>query len=241
VSDHRSTRIRPDELERLHACVVACGRCVRLRAYGRQVAREKRRAFADWDYWGKPVPGFGDPAARLWIIGLAPAAHGANRTGRMFTGDRSGAFLYAALWRAGLASQPTSLRSDDALVLRDCYISAAVRCAPPGNRPLPNEIANCRAFLNREWALLSRKRVILALGKIAWDASLGLAVRHECAIARPRPTFAHGAVHELRPGLWLAGSYHVSQQNTFTGKLTPLMFDRVVRRCLALARRDVRT
>jgi uracil-DNA glycosylase family 4 len=194
------------------------------------VARQRRAAYADQTYWGKPVPGFGDLAARLWIIGLAPAAHGANRTGRVFTGDRSGDFLFAALHRAGLANQATSRSADDGLVLRDCYISAAARCAPPGNRPTPGELARCEGFLDAEWGLLRRKRVILALGKIAWDAALRLCERQGLEFAR-RP-FGHAASIRLGDDLRLIGSYHVSQQNTFTGKLTGAMFDRVLRVCI---------
>src|SRR5881394_1305991 len=168
-------------LAQLHADVIACRRCPRLRAY------------ADWNYWGKPVPGFGDPQARLWVIGLAPAAHGGNRTGRVFTGDRSGDFLYAALHRAGYANQPTSIRREDGLELRDCYISATARCAPPANKPLPEEIANCADYLDQEWKLLKAKRVILALGKIGWDAAIRLATRHGCAGGKGID-FGHGAV-----------------------------------------------
>ena len=218
----------PATLALLHARVIACDRCPRLRAYCTAIGREKRRAFAEWTYWTRPVPGFGDPQARLWIIGLAPAAHGANRTGRVFTGDNSGNFLYAALHRAGLASQPTATSRDDGLKLIDCYISATTRCAPPANKPTPGEIARCADFLDAEWSLLRHKRVILALGKIAWDAALALAARQGCPIRRPRPPFAHGAESQLAPGLHLLGSYHVSQQNTFTGKLTPAMFDVVL-------------
>ncbi len=219
-------------LSLLHEQVVRCNRCPRLRSYCAAVARTKRRAFADWHYWGRPVPGFGDPDAPLWILGLAPAAHGANRTGRMFTGDNSGNFLYAALHRAGLANQPTSASRDDGLKLTGVYISATVRCAPPDNKPLPDEIARCAPFLDAEWNLLRRKRVLLALGKIAWDAALTLAARHGFTIPRPRPPFAHGAMLPLLPGLVLLGSYHVSQQNTFTGKLTADMFDKIL--CQAL-------
>jgi uracil-DNA glycosylase family 4 len=221
-------------LFQLHKRVIACQRCDRLRRYCQDVAREKRRAYMDWDYWGKPVPGFGDPAARIWIIGLAPAAHGANRTGRIFTGDRSGDFLYAALHRAGLANQPTSQSREDGLQLRDVYISAAARCAPPANKPTPVEIANCAEYLDQEWELLKRKRVLLALGKIGWDACVRVAARHG-AVGDASVAFAHGAKRRLSDSLTLIGSYHVSQQNTFTGKLTHAMFDRVLADCLTSA------
>jgi uracil-DNA glycosylase family 4 len=221
-------------LKQLERDIVACERCRRLREHCCEVARTRRRAYADWDYWGKPVPGFGDASARIWIIGLAPGAHGANRTGRIFTGDRSGDFLYAALHRAGLANQPTSTSRDDGLALRDCFISASARCAPPGNKPTPREIANCAPFLDREWELLAHKRVILALGKIAWDTAAALAKRHGCA--RPRTEFGHGSQVALRPDLRLIGSYHVSQQNTFTGRLTPQMFDAILNRCVEWSR-----
>jgi uracil-DNA glycosylase family 4 len=217
-------------LKILNQQIVACQRCQRLREYCTDVARTKRRAFIEWNYWGKPVTGFGDSKARLWIIGLAPAAHGANRTGRVFTGDRSGDFLFAALHRTGYANQPSSVSSDDGLKLKDCFISASVRCAPPDNKPLPIEQANCASYLDAEWDLLTRKRVILALGKIAWDASLDL-MRRKGIDLKPRPQFAHGAVVRVSTKLWLIGSYHVSQQNTFTGKLTPRMFDAVLMKC----------
>lgn len=197
------------------------------------MAAVKRRAYADDDYWGRPVPGFGDHRARIWIIGLAPGAHGANRTGRMFTGDRSGDFLYAALHRAGLANQPRSTHRDDGLTLSDVYISAAARCAPPGNKPTPNELFSCFPFLRREWDLLSGKRVLLALGRIAWDAALRVAVDAGAAPAAG-VDFAHGAQVPLGR-VALLGSYHVSQQNTFTGRLTARMFDAVVHRAVALA------
>jgi uracil-DNA glycosylase len=209
--------------------IVVCRQCPRLRNYCEKVAREKRRAFLDWTYWGKPVPGFGDAEAPIWIVGLAPAAHGANRTGRVFTGDRSGDFLFAALYRAGLANQPLSIRAGDGLKLRDVYISAAVRCAPPGNKPLPDEAANCAGFLDREWEALKNVRAILALGKIAWDAVLAMARRNGCELPEARPAFGHGAELRLNETRWLIGSYHVSQQNTFTGKLTPKMFDNILR------------
>jgi uracil-DNA glycosylase len=208
--------------------ITGCTKCPRLREYCTDVARVKRRAFAEWNYWGKPVAGFGDPKARLWIIGLAPAAHGANRTGRVFTGDRSGDFLFAALHRTGLANQPTSAHREDGLKLNDCFISATARCAPPDNKPLPVEVTNCATYLDREWTLLRKKRVILALGKIAWDASLALARRSNCGPFKSLPAFGHGASHMLNSNLLLLGSYHVSQQNTFTGRLTEKMFDKVL-------------
>jgi len=220
-------------LAQLHSSVIACTRCDRLRTYCEQIATEKRRAYESWDYWGKPVPGFGDPKARIWIIGLAPAAHGANRTGRVFTGDRSGDFLFAALHRAGLANQSHSTSRDDGLKLTDVYISATARCAPPANKPLPMEIANCAEYLDEEWRLLERKRVLLALGKIGWDASIRVAARHGAA-GDGKVAFAHGAVRKLSPSLVLVGSYHVSQQNTFTGKLTEKMFDAVLRMCKSI-------
>ena len=223
-------------LPQLHRQVIACQRCERLRTYCVQVAREKRRAFEQWDYWGKPVPGFGDPNAWLWIIGLAPAAHGANRTGRIFTGDRSGNFLFAALHRAGLANQPTSVRADDGLQLTGCYISATARCAPPANKPAPDEVEACAGFLDAEWRLLKRKRVLFALGRIAWDACLALAQRRGIDLPRPRPVFSHGAQVTLSRSLTLIGSFHVSQQNTFTGKLTNDMFDAVVTRAAEVVR-----
>ncbi len=219
-----------DSLPVLSSDIVQCARCPRLRKYCEQIAAEKRRAYADWDYWGKPVGGFGDARAKIWIIGLAPAAHGANRTGRVFTGDRSGDFLFAALHRIGLANQPQSVNRQDGLKLKGVYISAAVRCAPPGNKPLPREIANCAEYLDREWDLLADVRVMFALGKIAWDAVLVLAGRHGCDFPDGRQPFAHGAEMRLGDTRRLLGSYHVSQQNTFTGKLTPAMFDAVLRR-----------
>ena len=226
------------QFDRLHRDVVACQGCPRLREYCQTVAREKKAAYRDWDYWGLPVPGFGDPSARLWILGLAPAAHGGNRTGRVFTGDRSGDFLFAALHRGGYASKPTSIDRGDGLVLTDCYISATARCAPPGNKPLPQEVRNCSEYLDREWSLLARKRVILALGRIAWNAAIALARRNIAPAAAPlRGTFAHGAELPLAPNIALLGSYHVSQQNTFTGKLTAAMFDAVLRRAQDLCAR----
>jgi len=224
-------------LERLTAEVVACRRCPRLVAWREEVGRVKRRAYRDCDYWARPVPGFGDPGAWLLLLGLAPGAHGANRTGRMFTGDRSGDFLYAALHRAGLASQPTSVARDDGLELRGAYITAPVRCVPPDNKPSREELEGCGPFLDREIALLERVRVVLVLGAIALDAYLAHAARRGVAPPRPRPRFAHGLI--IRGGLphVVVASYHVSQQNTNTGKLTPAMLDDVLAACRREARR----
>jgi uracil-DNA glycosylase len=211
-------------LEALQREIVECRRCPRLVAWREQVAAEKRAAFRDWDYWGRPVPGFGDPAARVVLLGLAPAAHGANRTGRMFTGDRSGDFLYAALYATGFANQPTAVSRDDGLALTDCYITAPVRCAPPANKPLPAERDACRGWLDRELALLEHARVIVCLGKFAWDI----------VAPRPLPKFGHAA--EVESGRYrLLGCFHPSQQNTFTGKLTAPMIEAVLRRARALA------
>jgi uracil-DNA glycosylase family 4 len=222
-------------LRALHEAIVRCRACPRLVAWREAVARGKVARFRAWDYWGRPVPGFGDPAARILVVGLAPGAHGANRTGRVFTGDRSGDFLYAAMHRAGLANQPTSTSRDDGLTLEDAYIVTPVRCAPPSNAPRPVEIERCAHFLDEELALLPRVRVLVALGAIAWRAALDHHRRTGGAVPRPRPAFAHGA--RVRLGArWLLGSYHVSQQNTQTGKLTPRMFDAVLEEALALAR-----
>jgi uracil-DNA glycosylase family 4 len=218
--------VPPEAFSSLCRQIESCDRCPRLRNHCELVAKEKRRAYISSDYWGKPVPGFGDPHAALWIVGLAPGAHGANRTGRVFTGDRSGDFLFAALHRAGLANQPTSISRGDGLILTNCYISAAVRCAPPGNKPHPSEAANCAPFLDAEWNLLRHKRAILALGKIAWDAVVAMAKRHGGDFASSK--FAHGQRVKLASSLALIGSYHVSQQNTFTGRLTTQMFDDVL-------------
>lgn len=210
--------------------VSACRKCPRLVPYREQVAREKRRAYRDWEYWGRGVPGFGDPRAQLFILGLAPAAHGGNRTGRVFTGDRSGDFLYKALYQAGFASQPTSVRRDDGLHLTDAYIAAAVRCAPPENKPLPAEILNCRPYLDREIALLKPKAV-LALGRIAWDAYLDLLKQHRKISSRAPYPFSHGAEAQIAPDLpRLFGIFHPSQQNTQTGRLTEQMYARVLAR-----------
>jgi uracil-DNA glycosylase family 4 len=223
-------------LPRLAEEIAACRRCPRLVAWREQVARERRAAFAAESYWGRPVPGFGDPDARVLLLGLAPAAHGANRTGRMFTGDRSGDFLYAALWRCGMASQPISTGREDGLRLSGAWVSAAVRCAPPQNRPTPAERDACRPWGVAELALLGRVRVIVCLGAFAWDAALRLLMASGAsAPARgARPRFAHGAELAGEPYA-LLGCYHPSQQNTFTGRLTEPMIDAVLARALALA------
>jgi uracil-DNA glycosylase family 4 len=223
------------QLEELEAEVISCRRCPRLVAWREEVARVRRAAFASEEYWGRPLPGFGDPDARILLLGLAPAAHGGNRTGRIFTGDRSGDWLFAALFRAGFASQPTSVSRDDGLRLTGAWVTAAVRCAPPANRPLPTERDNCLPWLERELALLSEVRVIVALGSFGWDAALrGLRAVGE-PVLRPRPKFGHGA--EVRVGRFtLLGCFHPSQQNTFTGKLTEPMIDDVLGRARELAR-----
>ena len=224
-------------LRALHREIVECHACPRLVAWREEVARIKVRRFRDWTYWARPLPGFGDPAARLLIIGLAPAAHGGNRTGRMFTGDRSGDFLYAALHRAGFANQPTSVRRDDGLALRDVFITAPCRCAPPANKPMPDELMRCSAWLDREVSLLPRVRVVLALGSIGWGAALAHLARRGLLVPRPRPQFGHGAVATIAGGPTLLGCYHVSQQNTNTGKLTPKMIDAVLVRAKQLVAR----
>jgi uracil-DNA glycosylase family 4 len=216
-------------LAALEAAVVECRRCPRLVEWREQVAREKRAAFRDEEYWGRPIPGFGDPAARVLLLGLAPAAHGGNRTGRVFTGDRSGDFLFAALHRAGLANQAESVRLGDGLRLIGCWLTAAVRCAPPANKPLPSERDNCADWLEREVAMLTEVRVVVCLGAFAWDAALRLR-----GSPRPRPRFGHGA--EVPGPPWtMLGCFHPSQQNTFTGKLTPAMADAVFARAVTLA------
>lgn len=221
--------LKRDSLLRVARDVVACERCPRLVRWCREAARVKVKRFRDQEYWGRPVPGFGDPAARLLVVGLAPAAHGGNRTGRVFTGDRSGDFLFAALFRAGFASQPTSLGRDDGLSLRDCYIAPVARCAPPANRPTPTEVASCREYLAREWALLGGVRAVLVLGRVAMDGFLAMLRAGGRDVPRGR-AFAHGAVYDLGHGQRLFCSYHVSQQNTFTGRLTPRGFDAVLKK-----------
>jgi len=218
------------QLRILNEEIVACRKCPRLVAYREEVAREKRRAFRKWTYWGKPVPGFGDPNSQLLILGLAPAAHGGNRTGRVFTGDRSGDFLYTALYKAGFANQPTSVRRDDGLQLKNAYVAASVRCAPPANKPLPSEIMNCRSYLIRELEIL-KPRAVLALGKIAWDAYLAILKQSGVIASRATFQFAHGAEAKLPGGgATLFGIYHPSQQNTQTGRVTPAMYAQVLQR-----------
>jgi uracil-DNA glycosylase family 4 len=216
--------VSPAGLDALEAEIVRCRACPRLVAWREEVGRVKRRAFAEQEYWARPVPGFGDPDPWLVLVGLAPSAHGANRTGRVFTGDPSGDVLYAALWRAGLASQPASVARDDGLRLIGCRVTAAVRCAPPDNRPAPDERDRCRPFLVRELALCPGARVLLALGAVGWDAAL-----RALGAPRPWPRFGHGAEAPLA-GRTLLGSYHPSPQNVSTGRLTPAMLDEVLAR-----------
>jgi uracil-DNA glycosylase len=217
------------ELAALQRQVVACTRCARLISYCRKVAKEKRRMYLDHEYWGKPVPSFGDAQAQLLILGLAPAAHGGNRTGRMFTGDRSGDFLYRGLHEAGFANQPTSRDGGDGLELQNCYITASLRCAPPGNKPQPQELRNCQPYLEKELQLLTRVRAVLALGRIAFDAYLRVLAQREGFPRRSTFRFAHGASFLLPDGLpRLFCSYHPSQQNTQTGRLTHAMFAHVL-------------
>jgi uracil-DNA glycosylase len=227
---------RAAALAALSAEVVACRRCPRLVDWRERVAAEKRAAFAHETYWGRPVPGFGDPRARILVLGLAPAAHGGNRTGRVFTGDRSGDWLFAALWRCGLANQPQSRSREDGLALRDAYVAAAVRCAPPANKPLPAERDNCFPYLLRELELLGDVRVVVCLGGFAWDAALRARAVLGEPVPRPRPRFGHGAELAAAPGrLTLVGCYHPSQQNTFTGRLTEPMTDAALLRARELA------
>jgi uracil-DNA glycosylase family 4 len=225
-TQHRPPARLPAALAVLCGEVVACRRCPRLVAHRERMARDKRRAFREWDYWGRPLPGFGDPAARLVVIGLAPAAHGGNRTGRIFTGDRSGDWLYATLHRFGFANQPTSAHRDDGLHLTDAWVTAAARCAPPDNKPTPDEFANCRPFLVRELQLLRRVQVVVALGRTAFDAFWAVRQVGGHTPPRPRPQFAHAQVYPLGD-LTLIASYHPSQRNTQTGMLTQAMFDTV--------------
>ncbi len=218
----------------LNETIINCRRCPRLVEYRETVAHTKRRQFLDWTYWGKPVAGFGDSRAQLYILGLAPAAHGGNRTGRIFTGDRSGDWLYEALHRYGFANQARSIHRDDGLRLSNCYIGASVRCAPPDNKPLPEEFANCRPYITGELQGLGGVRVVLALGKVAFDQYLKACRDMGLAPPRPTPRFKHGAEYRMPWSVSLLGSFHPSQQNTFTGKLTKPMFHDVFERARAL-------
>jgi uracil-DNA glycosylase family 4 len=220
-----------DELERE---IISCRRCPRLVAWREEVARTKRASFAGEEYWGRPIPGFGDRTATVVVLGLAPAAHGGNRTGRVFTGDRSGDWLFAALYRAGFANQPTSRHRDDGLRLRDCWIAAAVRCAPPANKPTPVERDTCLPYAVRELGLLAAARVIVCLGAFAWDAALRILIAGGADRPRPAPQFAHGS-EAIVGRFTLLGSFHPSQQNTFTGRLTEPMLDSVLTRARELA------
>jgi uracil-DNA glycosylase family 4 len=225
----------PRALGALEREITECRQCPRLVAWREEVASVKRASFAHESYWGRPVPGFGDPHASVLVLGLAPAAHGGNRTGRVFTGDRSGDWLFAGLHRAGMANQPVSRSVDDGLELHDCWVSAAVRCAPPANRPTPAERDTCLPYAVRELELLGAVRVVVCLGGFAWDAALRILVARGTALPRPRPRFGHGAEADVG-GLTLLGCYHPSQQNTFTGRLTEAMMDDVLRRARELAR-----
>ncbi len=224
----------PSSLDRLNRELIFCARCPRLVAHREKIAREKKAQYRDWTYWGKPVPGFGDPQARLLLVGLAPGAHGSNRTGRMFTGDASGDWLYQALHRFGFANRPDSISADDGLILTDCYITAAARCAPPGNKPTRQEYDNCRPYLERELRLLANVRVVLALGRIGHEAWLKASGWWARLLASKRPRFAHGRVTMLPDGTILLCTYHPSRQNTNTGKLTRQMWHGVFRRVRAL-------
>lgn len=219
----------PSALVVLNNEIVGCTKCPRLVAYREQIGREKRRAYQDHKYWARPVPGFGDPEARVLILGLAPGAHGSNRTGRPFTGDASGKFMYPILHQVGFASQPNADRRDDGLKLIDCYITAAARCAPPDNKPLPSELASCSEYLHRELAILRNVKVVVALGKIAFDAYLAHAKHAGLLTSKAGLVLGHARQYEMSNGVTLLASYHPSNQNTATGKLTPAMFEGVFR------------
>src|SRR5919107_1625967 len=234
MSSNNSPDTRQERLAQLEEEITSCRLCPRLVESREKVAREKKAAHAGDEYWGRPIPGFGDPESRVLILGLAPAAHGANRTGRVFTGDRSGDFLFAALHRAGYANQPHAVSLDDGLELRDCFVTAAVKCAPPANKPLPSEKAACSDWLERELALLDHVRVVLCLGQFAWIAALPTPAVSGAPAPRPRPAFGHGAEYDAGDRI-LLGCFHPSQQNTFTGKLTGAMMDEVLARARELA------
>ena len=225
----------PKWLRDLNREVESCTRCPRLVEYRQKIAREKRRAYREWEYWGKPVPGFGDPNARVLIMGLAPGAHGSNRTGRPFTGDASGNFMYPVLYETGFASQPTATDRNDGLVLTDLFITAAVRCAPPDNKPLPSELVNCAEYMDRELKGLKKVKVIVALGKIGFDAYLNALKRRGLLPSRKELVFRHGAEYKMPDGCTLLASYHPSNQNTQTGKLTRAMFVEIFKAAQRLA------
>ena len=225
----------PAWLTQLNREVVSCTRCPRLVEYREKIAREKRRAYVDWEYWGRPVPGFGDPSARVLVLGLAPGAHGSNRTGRPFTGDASGKFMYPILYEAGFSNQPEATKRDDGLELRDLYITAAVRCAPPDNKPLPQELANCAPYLDCEMEGLKKVRVVVALGKIGFEAYLNYLKRRGLLPSKNPYPFRHGASYEMPDGKILLASYHPSNQNTQTGKLTRPMFAAIFKEARRLA------
>jgi uracil-DNA glycosylase family 4 len=227
----------PQWLNVLNREVITCTRCPRLVTYREQIAREKRRAYREWDYWGKPVPGFGDPDARVLIMGLAPGAHGSNRTGRPFTGDASGNFMYPVLYETGFANQPTATHRNDGLRLRDLYITAAARCAPPENKPLPEELAHCAPFLDREIEGLKKVKIVVALGKIGFDAYLNYLKGRGLLASKGLYEFRHGAHYEMPDGTILLASYHPSNQNTQTGKLTRKMFVEIFKQAARLADR----
>ncbi len=226
------------QLKILNQSVTSCTRCERLVAYREKIGRVKRRAYQDQDYWAKPVPGFGDIHARVLVLGLAPGAHGSNRTGRPFTGDGSGNFMYPVLHRTGFASQPNATHRDDGMVLRDAYITAVARCAPPANKPLPQEIANCSEFLDRELALLKDVKVVVALGRIGFDGYLNYLKRRGLITTRSAYAFGHGVKHKMPDGRWLLVSFHPSLQNTNTGRLTEKMFTEIFREAKDLAEKS---
>ena len=228
----------PQWLNILNAEIVACTRCPRLVVYREKIAHEKRRAYRDWDYWGKPVPGFGDPNARVLVLGLAPGAHGSNRTGRPFTGDSSGNFMYPVLHETGFANQATATDRDDGLVLRDVYITAAARCAPPDNKPLPQELASCASFLDRELDGLKKVKVVVALGKIGFDAYLNYLKRRSVISTKAAYVFRHAAHYQMPNGKILLASYHPSNQNTNTGKLNRRMFVEIFQEARRLAHHE---
>lgn len=228
-------KAHPEWLNVLNREVIECARCTRLVEYRARIAREKRRAYLEWEYWGKPVPGFGDPNARVLVLGLAPGAHGSNRTGRPFTGDASGNFMYPVLHETGFANQPSATDRNDGLVLKDLFITAAARCAPPNNKPFPEELANCAPFLDRELEGLKNVRVVVALGRIGFEAYLNYLRRKKLIASKKEYVFAHGAEYSLPDDRILLASYHPSNQNTQTGKLTREMFVEIFRRAAQLA------